>query len=177
MISKVFVRSSGVWRSLRTLEFLKSKVRIILLAATLTFQCGKGYAAADGNPGTSHGHRSTRHSQGAVKLYGAGMNEEQSLHALKLEISRKLGANIQESDYPEGARRAGLSGTTWVHVLVGSDGKIKNMTVRESSGHPVLDQQALQMMARVKLWWIPERLRHREVSVVVPVAFQIRNSQ
>jgi len=157
---------------------VKRKLTIILLAATLTLQWGKGYAAhKEPTHDPAHRHKSTKQSPGAVKPYGAGMNEEQSLHALQVEISRKLGANIQESDYPDAARRAGLSGTTWLDVLVDTNGKIKNMTVRESSGYPILDQQALQMMGRVKLWWIPERLRRREVSVAVPVAFQIRDAR
>ena len=154
---------------------VKSKLTIIWVAATLTLQSVKGYSAdIDPSHRATHAEKSTNPSPRAPKPYGVGMNEEQSLHALELEISRKLGANIEESDYPEAARQAGLCGTTWVDVLVDSNGKIKSTTVRESSGHAILDQQALQMMGRVKLWWIPERLRRREVSVAVPVAFQLR---
>ena len=105
--------------------------------------------------------------------YGAGLNEEQSLRALESEISRKLGSNIQPSDYPEEARRQGWSGTTLVGVVVAADGKIKQVSVRTTSGFPLLDEQALRMVARVRIWWIPQRLRQREVNVSVPVGFYI----
>ena len=111
-----------------------------------------------------------------AKPYGAGMNEEQSLHALEAEISRKLGSKVQEGDYPEEARREGWSGTTRVDVLVGSDGKIKEVSVQQSSGFPILDERAVSMVDRISLWWIPQRLRHREVMVTVPVGFYIRDA-
>ena len=111
----------------------------------------------------------------AAKPYGASLNEEQSLRALESEISRKLGSKIQESDYPEEARRQGWSGTTLVDVVVGADGEIKQVSVSKTSGFPLLDKQALRMLDRVRIWWIPQRLRKREVNVTVPVGFYIRD--
>ena len=111
-----------------------------------------------------------------AKPYGAGLNEEQSLHALEAEVSRKLGSNVQEGDYPEEARREGWSGTTRLDVLVGSNGKIKEVSVQQSSGFPILDEQAVRMVDRINLWWIPQRLRNREVMVTVPVGFYIRDA-
>ena len=105
--------------------------------------------------------------------YGAGLDEEQSLRALESEISRKLGSNIQPSDYPEEARRQGWSGTTQVGVVVAADGKIKEVSVRRTSGFPLLDEQALRRVGRVRIWWIPQRLRKREVNVSVPVGIYI----
>jgi protein TonB len=112
----------------------------------------------------------------AAMPYGASLNEEQSLRALESEISRKLGSKIQESDYPEEARRQGWSGTTLVGVVVSADGKIKQVAVSKTSGFPLLDQQALRMLDGVRIWWIPQRLRKREVKVTVPVGFYIRNN-
>ena len=87
------------------------------------------------------GHRkSAKNSPTAgAKPYGAGLNEEQSLRALESEISRKVGSKIQESDYPEEARRQGWSGTALIGVLVDGNGKIKQVSVRRTSGFPVLD--------------------------------------
>src|SRR3954447_1064340 len=134
-----------------------------------------------GEAGRTQGRRAPHHTAATAKAhqeakaYGAGLNEEQSLRALRSEIARKLGAHIQEGDYPEEARREGWSGTTWVDVLVGSNGKIKELTVQQSSGFPLLDEQAVRMLDRISLWWIPQRLRNREVKVAVPVGFYIRN--
>ena len=76
-------------------------------------------AAQEGTPGGSH-HKpmKLRHSHAAMP-YGANLSEAESLRALESEISRKLGSNIRESDYPEEARREGWSGTALVDVLVG----------------------------------------------------------
>ena len=63
-----------------------------------------------------------------------------------------------------------------VAVLVGSDGKIKETSIYRTSGFPILDQQALRMVDRVSIWWIPQRLLKREVKVTVPVGFYIRNA-
>lgn len=111
----------------------------------------------------------------AAKPYGAGLNEVQSLRALESEIARKLGSHIQPSDYPEEARRQGWSGPTLVGVVVAADGKIKQVSVRKTSGFPLLDEQALRMVDRVRIWWIPQRLRKRQVNVSVPVGFYIRD--
>ncbi len=124
------------------------------------------------------GHRkSAKNSPTAgAKPYGAGLNEEQSLRALESEISRKVGSKIQESDYPEEARRQGWSGTALVGVLVDGNGKIKQVSVRRTSGLPVLDDQAVRMVGRVSIWWIPQRLHKREVNVAVPVGFYVRDA-
>lgn len=83
---------------------------------------------------------------------------------------------MHEADYPEEARREGWSGTTRVDVLVASNGKIKEVSVQQSSGFAILDEQAMRMVDRVSLWWIPQRLRNREVMVTVPVGFYIRDA-
>ncbi len=134
--------------------------------------------SAIGEAAPPHGRRA-HHRAGVThqtaKPYGAGLSEEQSLRALESEISRKLGASIRQDDYPEQARREGWAGTTWVDVLVGTDGKIKQVAVQQSSGFEILDEQALRMVDRISLWWIPQRLRHREAKVAVPVGFYVRD--
>src|SRR5690349_17713265 len=127
-----------------------------------------------------HSRRTLQHApasstQKSMKPYGAGLNEEQSLHALEEEISRKLGSNLRDGDYPEQARREGWSGTARVDVVVGSNGKIKEAALQQSSGFAILDQQAVRLIDRIRLWWIPQRLRNREVRVTVPVGFYMRD--
>jgi len=144
----------------------------LLLMAVLILSSTIGEAAR------KHGRRAPdQNASGSMhkgKPYGAGLNEAQSLRALESEISRKLGSNVREGDYPEEARREGWSGTAWVEVLVGSNGKIKEASVQRSSGFAVLDEQAVRMIDRINLWWIPQRLRNREVKVAVPVGFYVR---
>jgi TonB family protein len=160
-------RSEGTCMNLRT------GFTLLCLAILIIHSTTGEAARKQGRRGTHHGSpTSTAHQKD--QPYGAGMNEEQSRHALESEILRKMGSSIQEGDYPEEARREGWSGTTRVDVVVGSDGKIKEVSVQESSGFPILDDQAMRMVDRATLWWIPQRLRNREVTVTVPVGFYIR---
>ena len=135
-----------------------------------------------GEAARKHGRRAAHHNSAIssahqrAKPYGAGLNEQQSLRALESEISRKVGSSMHEADYPEEARREGWSGTTRVDVLVGSNGQIKEVSVEQSSGFAILDAQAVRMVDRVSLWWIPQRLRNREVMVTIPVGFYIRDA-
>jgi TonB family protein len=100
------------------------------------------------------------------------LSEKQAVHALETEISRKVGLQMKETDYPVEARRWSWSGITLVHVLVGSDGLMHNVSVCRTSGFRILDERAVQIVSRVSApSWIPERLRGRDVAVQVPVGF------
>jgi len=153
---------------------LKTGLSLLLIAVPMAASTVCEAARLQGKAARHH-HAATGTQHQGAKPYGAGLSEEQSLSALGSEIARKLGAKIQEGDYPEEARREGWSGTTWVDVSVGSNGKIKELAVQQSSGFAVLDEQAIRMVDRISLWWIPQRLRNREVKVAVPVAFYIRD--
>ncbi|MEZ5066400.1 MAG: TonB family protein [bacterium] len=72
--------------------------------------------------------------------------------------------------YPPVARDAGVSGTVLVHVLVGTDGRVKDAIVVE--GHEMLREAALKS-ARTAVFR-PALQRHRpvEVWVLVPITFR-----
>ena len=94
-----------------------------------------------------------------------------AVEALQVEILRNVGKQTQETDYPEEARRWSWSGTTLVHVLMGGDGHMKEVSVERSSGFRVLDDQALRMVQRVPSTRVPDRLKGRDVMVTVPIGF------
>ena len=50
--------------------------------------------------------------------------------------------------YPSSARRLGVQGTTLLHVLVADDGRVGNVVVTQSAGHPDLDQAAADAVRR-----------------------------
>lgn len=52
------------------------------------------------------------------------------------------GTWITPDDYPSRALREGWSGTTRLHLLVGSDGRVESCAVTASSGHTELDSVA-----------------------------------
>ena len=100
------------------------------------------------------------------------LSEQQALHALETEISRKVGLQMKETDYPEEARRWTWSGIALVHVVVSKDGVMRQISVGRTSGFRILDEQAVRLVSRVTApSWIPDRLRGREIAVLVPIGF------
>ena len=56
------------------------------------------------------------------------------------EVHRAL-----EREYPALLRDAGIGGVVTVHLFVGEAGRVRNVLVRESSGHAALDEAALRV--------------------------------
>lgn len=76
--------------------------------------------------------------------------------------------------YPRIARRRSYQGTVVLEVLVNQEGRVGDLRLLQSSGHPVLDRTA---MASVKNWLFEPGLRGDkkvEMWVRVPIRFQLR---
>lgn len=78
--------------------------------------------------------------------------------------------------YPTLARRRGWEGTVQLSVLVLEDGRVGNISVAKSSGHPLLDEAALKAVAQYH--FIPGQQGAETVSmrVQVPVHFRLQGS-
>jgi protein TonB len=86
-------------------------------------------------------------------------------------ISRLL---ARHREYPRVALMRGWEGTVTMRLRVAPGGKLIDARVEGSSGHQVLDTQALEMVKRVPdLPPPPESLRDREFAVLVPVVFRL----
>jgi protein TonB len=76
--------------------------------------------------------------------------------------------------YPSSARRLGIEGMTTLRVYVGADGRVGDVVVHESAGHPDLDSAAADAVKR----WRFEPARHGTeavgVWVLLPVEFRLR---
>ena len=76
--------------------------------------------------------------------------------------------------YPSSARRLGVQGTTLLNVLVADDGRVANVVIAQSAGHPDLDQAAADAVRR----WRFEPARHGTEKVAMwvqlPVEFRLR---
>lgn len=77
----------------------------------------------------------------------------QNTAATKRDISawyredwRKKVERVGNLNYPDEARRQGIYGSLRVLVIIKSDGSLENMRILESSGHPVLDRAALNIV-------------------------------
>ncbi len=76
--------------------------------------------------------------------------------------------------YPSNARRLGIQGTTLLSVFVAVDGRVGDVVVKQSAGHPDLDQAAAEA---VKRWrFEPARRGSEAVAmwVLLPVEFRLR---
>jgi protein TonB len=76
--------------------------------------------------------------------------------------------------YPPRARALRIQGTTLLTVLVADDGRVTQVVVKESAGHPDLDQAAVDA---VRQWrFEPARRGSDAVSmwVELPVDFRLR---
>jgi len=69
----------------------------------------------------------------------------------------------------------GWQGTATVALKFGAGHRFLGATVQRSSGHEVLDEQALEMVKDAHpLPQPPESLRKRDFTVLVPVVFRLK---
>jgi protein TonB len=74
--------------------------------------------------------------------------------------------------YPSRARRLGIQGTTLLHVLVSEHGRVAEVIVKQSAGHPDLDQAAAEAVRR---WQFePARSGDEPVGMWVQLPFEFR---
>ena len=76
--------------------------------------------------------------------------------------------------YPPSARRLGIQGTTLLSVFVAADGRVGDVVVKESAGHPDLDHAAAEAVRRWR--FDPARRGSEAVAmwVLLPVEFRLR---
>jgi protein TonB len=87
-----------------------------------------------------------------------------------------LGSARRHKLYPEIARERGWQGRVAIELVIGSDGALASASVRQSSGHGLLDREALEMLKRAAaLTVVPPALQGREFRLEVPVLFELRN--
>ena len=159
--------------------FAPARLLLAALLAATALACMQASLlfSADADTGTADVKSAPPADKPAAKARRARvvpvLTEEEALQVLERDLSRHVGKQIQEADFPEEARRWSWSGTTVVLVSMASDGSMKDVSVRRSSGFRLLDQRALQIVRRVTVPPVPERLRGREVAVTVPVGFYI----
>jgi len=89
------------------------------------------------------------------------------------EIERAGSVVLDQRDYPSEARDKKWEGTTLIEVRYAEGGYIRSIVVGKSCGHPVLDEQAVQIARNLRLPNAPEDLRSREFAVRFPIVFQL----
>lgn len=80
----------------------------------------------------------------------------------------------RDQRYPVQALQNAWEGTARVNMTIGSDGSVKSARLVKSSGHTVLDLEAVHKVATLTaLPKPPSMLRGREFHLAVPVRFRL----
>lgn len=97
------------------------------------------------------------------------------IRAYRIMLAREAKAY---RNYPALARERGWTGTAEVSVDITRDGRARHILLARSSGHDVLDREAVQMMSRAAASAaLPDSLRGREFAVRLPVVFDFSDLQ
>ncbi len=76
--------------------------------------------------------------------------------------------------YPTQARRDRVQGVTVVRFTINPDGAVVASAITRSSGHPVLDEAALEVFARANpVPAIPESISRGPLTLTVPIEFAL----
>jgi periplasmic protein TonB len=89
-------------------------------------------------------------------------------------LSRLLARN---QNYPRLAQIRHWEGMVRLRVVVAKKGTVASVVITQSSGYDVLDERAVEMVKGASpLPELPEGLRGREFSIIVPVMFRLERS-
>lgn len=97
------------------------------------------------------------------------------LRAYRIGLAREARSHRR---YPPLARERGWTGTAEVQVDVSRQGLARQILLARSSGHEILDREALSMMSLAAVSAaLPDSLRGRDFAVRLPVVFDLADSQ
>jgi periplasmic protein TonB len=98
-----------------------------------------------------------------------------SLDQYRLQL---IGIARKYKRYPRVAIDNNWEGDVVVRMVIGANGMISSVSIKTSSGHAVLDQQALEMFRKAKpLVPIPPALRGKEFTVEVRANYNLKDGQ
>jgi protein TonB len=88
-------------------------------------------------------------------------------------LEREIGKHKQ---YPRIAQMRGWQGEALVELVIDEGGRLASVRIQTSSGHDVLDKQALEMVRKtVAASPPPDTLRGSSSTFLVPVSFKLEN--
>jgi protein TonB len=99
---------------------------------------------------------------------------DNALSASAVRLARPLYKQNTSPAYPRKARRLGYEGTVMLKVLINENGRVDDLTVLKSSGHPVLDRAAL---SAVRKWLFEPGTEggiKKKMWVKIPIRFDLK---
>jgi protein TonB len=130
---------------------------------------GSGDGIPLGSPSSSPGSGPT----GPGRVASASGRDAGSTGAIT-QYARPQGGYQVRPGYPATARRLGIQGTTMLRVHVLVDGRVGDVVVQETAGHPDLDEAAAEAVRRWR--FDPARRGNDPVAmwVLLPVEFRLK---
>jgi protein TonB len=96
-----------------------------------------------------------------------------TLDTYRLEVMRTAS---KYKRYPRAAMDNNWEGRVVVRMMIGANGMIASISVARSTGHELLDKQALDMIQKAKSGvLIPPALRGREFTLEIPVIYSLKD--
>ena len=107
--------------------------------------------------------------RGADHGSGAGTDRGLAQGYVKSNFNYVLVSIRRNLQYPDYARRKGLTGTAHFAFVIKPDGSIENLRLKESSGHDILDEAAAKAIQRAAPFPRPQE----PALLVVPISFRL----
>jgi protein TonB len=102
------------------------------------------------------------------------LDVEATIQRFAAQISRQMGKEVSERDYPRLARNRRWQGTTHLLLHISADGQLGEIAVATSSGFDILDTRAIELVKRLKLPPMPADIEAHAFTVRLPVRFALR---
>jgi protein TonB len=103
----------------------------------------------------------------AAPQRGTGEGRDSFLGRLLAQLNRF-------KQYPRAARAAHIEGVVMLHFVMDANGRVLSSEIAKSSGRPVLDAEALALVARAQpLPALPADFPTRTLDAVVPIEFYL----
>jgi periplasmic protein TonB len=99
-----------------------------------------------------------------------------TLKRMQAAWEQRMGKHLERyRRYPESARKLGLKGSPTVRFFLDREGQVTLAEVTESSGSPILDQEALATVRRASPWPVPPSdVPDRYLENFVRIEFRIK---
>ncbi|NVJ97800.1 MAG: energy transducer TonB [Alphaproteobacteria bacterium] len=107
---------------------------------------------------------------GADVQMAEAVNAKPDWKGWQKSVSRVLAKN---QGYPTQLIEEGIEGTVRMKVQVGGDGTILAQQIVESSGNPILDDEAVDLMRRISFPALPEQ--RDSVSLTIPLSYKLNS--
>lgn len=98
--------------------------------------------------------------------------------SILLKYKQALVAAIERNKfYPRRAQRRRLEGTTVVVFVIDLKGDIRDIQIKQSSGHGLLDKTSLTAIQRIRRFQpLPETLGRNQIEFSIPLSYELKTS-